>query len=94
MKIAIIGGGASGVLAAILIKKENIDHDVYIFEHENKLLKKLLATGNGRCNLGNAKIDINKYRNKDFVKCIFKPEPTYLGDTIPVSGDGDVTNDK
>lgn len=33
-------------------------------------------------------------RNKDFVKCIFKPKPTYLGDTIPVSGDGDVTNDK
>ena len=33
-------------------------------------------------------------RNKDFVKCNFKPEPTYLGDTIPVSGDGDVTNDK
>ena len=33
-------------------------------------------------------------RNKDFVKCIFKPEPTYLGDTIPVSGNGDLTNDK
>ena len=33
-------------------------------------------------------------RNKDFVKCIFKPEPTYLGDTIPVSGSGDATNDK
>ena len=33
-------------------------------------------------------------RNKDFVKCIFKPEPTYLGDTIPVSGNGDITNDK
>ena len=32
-------------------------------------------------------------RNKDFVKCIFKPEPTYLGDTIPVSGSGDITND-
>lgn len=32
-------------------------------------------------------------RDKDFVKCIFKPEPTYLGDTIPVSGNGDVTND-
>ena len=32
-------------------------------------------------------------RNKDFIKCIFKPEPTYLGETIPVSGDGDVTND-
>ena len=33
-------------------------------------------------------------RNKDFVKCIFKPEPTYLGKTIPVSGSGDVTNDR
>lgn len=33
-------------------------------------------------------------RNKDFVKTIFKPEPTFLGDVIPVSGDGNVTNDK
>ena len=32
-------------------------------------------------------------RNKDFIKCILKPEPTYLGDTIPVSGNGDITND-
>ena len=31
-------------------------------------------------------------REKDFVKCIFKLKPTYLGDTIPVSGNGDVTN--
>ena len=33
-------------------------------------------------------------RNKDFVKCIFKPEPTYLGEVIPVFGNGNVTNDK
>ena len=33
-------------------------------------------------------------RDKDFFKCIVKPEPTYLGDTIPVSGNGDTTNDK
>lgn len=32
-------------------------------------------------------------RDKDFVKCIFKPEPTYLGVAIPISGDGNVTND-
>ena len=32
-------------------------------------------------------------RDKDFIKCIFKPEPTYLEDTIPVSGNGDITND-
>ena len=33
-------------------------------------------------------------RNKDFINCIIKPEPTYLGESIPVSGDGDITNDK
>lgn len=33
-------------------------------------------------------------RNKDFLKVIFKPEPTFLGDVIPVSGNGNVTNDK
>ena len=32
-------------------------------------------------------------RDKDFIKCIFKPEPTYLGESIPVSGNGDITND-
>ena len=33
-------------------------------------------------------------RNKDFIQCIIKPKPTYLGETIPVSGNGDITNDK
>jgi len=32
-------------------------------------------------------------RCKDFAKTIFKPEPTYLGEVIPVSGNGDMTND-
>lgn len=33
-------------------------------------------------------------RNKDFIKCIWKPTSTYLGQEIPVNGNGDVTNDK
>ena len=33
-------------------------------------------------------------RDKDFIKCIFKPQPKYLGETIPVNGDGNITNDK
>lgn len=33
-------------------------------------------------------------RNKDFVKCIFKPESILLGEEIPIIGNGDVTNDK
>lgn len=32
-------------------------------------------------------------RVKDFGSCIFKPEPTYLGETIPINGDGNLTND-
>lgn len=32
-------------------------------------------------------------RVKDFMTAIIKPEPTYLGDVIPVNGDGDLTND-
>lgn len=32
-------------------------------------------------------------RNKDFLTCIFKPEPTYLGEVIPIFGDGNLTND-
>ena len=33
-------------------------------------------------------------RNKDFMNCIIKPKPTYLGKSIPVSGNGNITNDK
>lgn len=33
-------------------------------------------------------------RCKDFCMCILKPEPTCLGETIPISGNGDITNDK
>lgn len=32
-------------------------------------------------------------RVKDFMSCIFLPKPTYLGDVIPISGNGDLTND-
>lgn len=33
-------------------------------------------------------------RTKDFWTCVFKPDPTYLGETIPIWGDGDLTNDE
>ena len=32
-------------------------------------------------------------RNKDFLTSLFQPEPTYRGDAIPISGNGDLTND-
>ena len=33
-------------------------------------------------------------QSKDFLKALFHPEPTYLGETIPISGNGDLTNDR
>lgn len=51
MKIGIIGGGASGLVAAIKAKNEN--NDVIIFERNKECGKKILATGNGRCNYWN-----------------------------------------
>lgn len=61
MKIAIIGGGASGVTAAIYAKRTNPDAQVTIFERNDRILKKILATGNGRCNLSNANISDENY---------------------------------
>lgn len=70
MKIAIIGGGYSGVILALLLRR-NDDYnkfDITIFEKENKLLKKIYATGNGRCNLGNLDYNHNSYNNIDVYK--------------------------
>ncbi len=44
---------------------------------------------------GQIKRDVREFlaRAKDYTFAVFKPQPTYLGDAIPVSGNGDVTND-
>ena len=52
MKIAVIGGGASG-MAAALEASQYENTEVYLFERQARLGKKLSATGNGRCNLSN-----------------------------------------
>lgn len=51
-KVAIIGGGAAGMMAAICLAKQQ--YAVVIFEKNDKLGKKLFITGKGRCNLTNA----------------------------------------
>lgn len=51
MKIAIIGAGASGLLASGLLAKKG--YDVTLFEKNNIVGKKVLITGNGRCNITN-----------------------------------------
>lgn len=51
--IVIVGGGASGLFAAIKAKENNPQKSVVILEAQNRVGRKLLATGNGRCNLTN-----------------------------------------
>lgn len=51
--VIIIGGGASGMMCAISAKNNNPKLNVAIIEKQNKLGRKLLSTGNGRCNLYN-----------------------------------------
>ena len=63
MKIGIIGGGASGAYLAIRIKELNPSFTVTIIERNDKLLKKVAVTGNGRCNYANLGSLENKYNN-------------------------------
>ncbi len=58
--LIVIGGGAAGMIAAI--EAATADKKVLIVEQNKELGKKLLATGNGRCNLANSYLDDTCYR--------------------------------
>lgn len=70
MKVAIIGGGAAGIFSALVASEK---HEVTIFERNNRIGKKLLATGNGRCNLTNVSVDRKNFHGDgDFAYKIYK----------------------
>lgn len=58
-EIVIIGGGASGIMAAIEAVKSG--KEVVVVDRKERVLKKVLVTGNGRCNLTNVNAKINNY---------------------------------
>ena len=79
-KVIVIGGGASGIIAALKASQKN---EVIIVDENKALAKKILVTGNGRSNFWNAEIDETKYytSNRDFLKNILKRKEdvyTYL----------------
>lgn len=61
MRIGIIGGGAAGIIAAITCSNEN--NEVIIFERNQECGKKILMTGNGRCNYWNDDQDLFHYES-------------------------------
>ena len=68
MKIGIIGAGASGMVAAITAA-ENMKHEILLFERQARVGRKLLVTGNGRCNLSHWHASRENYHSNspDFV---------------------------
>lgn len=53
-QVLIAGGGASGCIAALILKEAGID--AAVMESQDRILKKILVTGNGRCNITNEKL--------------------------------------
>ncbi len=68
MSVAIIGAGASGLVCAIEIKRLNREIPVTLYEANPRVGKKILATGNGRCNLTNMSAHKQGYRNMGFAR--------------------------
>ena len=62
-RIVVVGGGPAGMMAAIIAA--NNGGDVIILERNDRVGKKLLATGNGRCNYTNVDLSINNYHGQD-----------------------------
>ena len=63
--IIIIGGGAAGLLSAVYLKKQNPKLNIRILEALPRVGKKLAVTGNGRCNITNKNINLNRYHGKN-----------------------------
>ena len=76
-KVAIIGGGAAGLMAALTAAKAGAN--VTVYEHNKSVGKKILASGNGRCNIINTTAFATDYfgENPDFV--------THALNTMPFS---------
>ena len=62
-KVVVIGGGAAGLVSAIVASKNN--NEVIILEKNNTCGKKILVTGNGKCNYWNEDQDLSHYHSSN-----------------------------
>ena len=63
--VVIVGGGAAGMCAAINIKMRDRSISVAILEQLSRVGKKLITTGNGRCNISNLNINLDRYHGEN-----------------------------
>ncbi|MDR1733859.1 MAG: aminoacetone oxidase family FAD-binding enzyme [Oscillospiraceae bacterium] len=88
----IIGGGASGLAAAVSMRRAHPTKRVAVVERLPRVGKKLLATGNGRCNLGNTNALTHPYTNAAFARPAleaFDPKSFFLSIGIAVRSDSE-----
>ena len=78
----------------IVTQKYHLYRALYIAKSLN--IKAVGVSADKRRYFGQTKRDIREIiaRLKDFIKCIIKPNPTYLGNQISIKGNGDITNDE
>ncbi len=73
--VAVVGGCAAGMAASINAKRLNPKLNIVIIEKLPRIGKKILATGNGRCNLTNLSAVASDYKNPEFVESVFEKYP-------------------
>ena len=78
--VIIIGGGASGMLAALTAAESG--HSVLLLERQSRVGRKLLATGNGRCNLTNYHAAPDRYHEEDGTFCAHALQEFDVGATL------------
>ena len=72
--VIIIGGGAAGLCAAVYLKQKSPKISVRILESLPRVGKKLIVTGNGRCNISNKNISLDRYHGEDKEFCRYPLE--------------------
>lgn len=71
--VIVIGGGASGMMAALTAAENG--RSVVLLERQSRVGRKLLATGNGRCNLTNYHVSPDHYHGRTAVSALTRCAP-------------------
>ena len=75
MNVAIIGASSAGLYTAIFLKKKHPDYQIEVFDKNEKVGRKLAATGNGRCNLLNLSTGPEDFNYPLYMEPLLKEYP-------------------
>ena len=78
--VAVVGGGAAGLVAATVAAEAGAS--VVVLERDLECGRSILATGNGRCNFANERLDAWRYNDPDFVGAVCGEGGEWLSDVL------------